>query len=139
MALTFSAQVKAFAELSRKKVELIVKQSAQDVFDLATTTQPGVEATGGSFQIGKVPVDLGDLINSFRIGLNGTQGGDRGAVALTIAGMELGDSVTGVFTSDHALPVEYGTANMAGRFFVLTAAQQWQAIVAANAAKARAI
>ena len=131
--------MQAFADKSKAKMELVVKQSAQDVFGLATTTQPGVEATGGSFEIGKVPRDIGDLIGSFRIGVNDTESADVNGINLVIAGMELGDSVTGVFKSDHALPIEYGTSKFPGRFYVLTAAQQWQAIVAANAAKARAL
>lgn len=139
MARTFTAQMQAFADRAKEKLELVVKQSAEDVFQMATTTQLSVKATGGSFEIGKVPRDIGDLIGSFRIGLNGSESADANGVSLVIAGMELGDSVTGVFKSDHALPIEYGTINMAGRFYVLTAAQQWQSIVQANAAKARAL
>ena len=139
MASTFTAQMQAFTTRAKEKMTLVVKQSAADVFELATTTQPGVEATGGSFEVGKVPVDTGNLINSFQIGLNGGQGGNAGGVDLVIAGMKLGDSVTGVFTAAYAREVEYGTSKMAGRFYVLSAANQWQAIVSRNAAKARAL
>lgn len=139
MARTFTAQMQTFADRAKEKLELVVKQSAQDVFELATTTQPGVEATGGSFEVGKVPVDTGLLINSFQIGLNGGQGGNAGGVDLVVAGMNLGDSVTGVFTAEYARAVEYGTSKMVGRFYVLSAANQWQAIVSRNAAKARAL
>lgn len=139
MASTFTAQMEAFATRAKEKMTLVVKQSAQDVFELATTTQPGVEATGGKFEVGKVPVDTGNLINSFQIGLNGGRGGNVGGVDLVIAGMKLGDSVTGVFTAAYAREVEYGTSKMAGRFYVLSAAQQWQNIVSRNAAKARAL
>lgn len=139
MASTFTAQMQAFATRANEKMTLVVKQSAQDVFELATTTQPGVDATGGAFEVGKVPVDTGNLINSFQIGLNGGSGARVGGVDLVIAGMKLGDSVTGVFTANYAREVEYGTSKMAGRFYVLSAAQQWQAIVSRNAAKARAL
>lgn len=139
MASTFTAQMQAFTNRAKEKMTLVVKQSAQDVFELATTTQPSVKATGGSFEIGKVPRDWGTLIGSFQIGLNGGKGGDANGVDLVIAGMKLGDSVTGVFTAEYARAVEYGTSKMAGRFYVLSAAQQWQSIVSRNAAKARAL
>jgi hypothetical protein len=139
MARTFTAQMQAFADKSKEKMSLVIRQSAADVFDLATTTQPGVDAAGGSFQVGKVPVDTGFLINSFQIGLNGGSGAGADGVALVVAGMKLGDTVTGTFSAEYARHVEYGTSTMAGRFFVLSAAQQWQAIVSRNAAKARAL
>lgn len=136
MATTFTAQVAEFARLTKEKLELVVKQSASDVFTEATQTQPGVEATGGSFEVGKVPVSTGYLINSFTIGIDGGSGGGRGDIALVVAGMDLGDSVVGAFTAEYGPIVEYGSATMAGRFFVTSAARQWQRIVALNVQKA---
>lgn len=137
---TFTAQVAAFADLTRKKMELVVKQSAQDVFEAAQTPK----ASGG-----RMPVDSGFLRNSMVAGLNGSTamtGAD--AYVMAIAGMDLGDSVFGGWTAKYALRMEYGftgtdalgrTYNQQGNFFALSAAQQWQAIVAQNAAKARAL
>lgn len=131
MTKTFTAQVKAFEELTKEKLELVVKQSAQDVFSIAQTPV----AQGGN-----MPVDTGFLRNSFVSGLNGSTsltGPD--AYVAAIAGMELGDSVFGGWTASYALHVEYGTSRMAGRHFALSAFQQWQAIVNGNAAKAAAL
>mgnify|MGYP003463566278 CR=1 FL=1 len=129
MAQTFAAQLKDFADLTSAKLELVVKQSAQDMFSDAQTPK----ATGGN-----LPVDTGFLRNSFVSALNG-QGAVTGAdaYALTIAGMELGDSIFGGWTAEYARHVEYGTAKMAGSFFALRAAQNWPVIVAKNAQKAR--
>lgn len=127
----FTAQIAAFAEDAKRKMELVVKQSAQDVGDLAQRPV----AKGGN-----MPVDTGFLRNSLVAGLNGTtslSGPD--AYVLAIAGMELGDSVLFGWTANYARYVEYGTQGRAGRFFMLNAAQQWQAIVARNAEKARAL
>lgn len=127
----FTAQIAAFAEDAKRKMELVVKQSAQDVGDLAQLPV----AKGGN-----MPVDTGFLRNSLVAGLNGTtslNGPD--AYVLAIAGMELGDSVLFGWTANYARYVEYGTQGRAGRFFMLNAAQQWQAIVARNAEKARAL
>jgi hypothetical protein len=126
---TFTAQMKEFADLTKAKAELVFKQSAQDVFELAQTPK----AKGGN-----MPVDTGFLRNSLVSQLNG-QGNATGADAyvLTIAGAKLGDSVFGGWTADYALHVEDGTSRMAGNFFAGNAAQQWQRIVELNAAKAR--
>lgn len=112
-------------------MELVVKQSAQDVGDLAQRPV----AKGGN-----MPVDTGFLRNSLVAGLNGTTGlSGPDAYVLAIAGMELGDSVMFGWTANYARYVEYGTRGRAGRFFMLSAAQEWQAIVARNAEKARAL
>lgn len=131
MTRSFTAQIKAFRDLTEQKLELVVKASAQEVFKTAQTPKA---------QGGRMPVDTGFLRNSFVSGLNGStslSGAD--AYVLAVAGMGLGDTVFGGWTADYAKHVEYGTSRMAGSFFALNAAQQWQAIVSRNAAKARAL
>lgn len=125
----FTAQIAAFAEKSKAKLELVVKQSAQDVGEIAQTPV----AKGGN-----MPVDTGFLRNSLVAGLNGTTsliGPD--SYVLAIAGAEIGDSIFFGWTANYARPVEYGAQGRAGRFFMLNAAQQWQRIVSQNAEKAR--
>lgn len=127
----FTAQIQAFAQRSKEKLELVVKQSAQDVFDIAQRPV----AKGGN-----MPVDTGTLRNSLTSGLNGADGVEAPeSYVLIIAGMELGDVMLGKWTAGYARYVEYGTQGRAGRFFMLNAAQQWQAIVSRNAEKARAL
>ena len=140
MTVTFTAQLEKFADLSRKKMELVFKQSAQDVFETAQAPK----AQGGN-----MPVDTGFLRNTFVAGANGAQnltGPD--AYVLAIAGADLGGSVFGGWTAAYALRMEYGfvgtdsrgrTYNQPGNFFALNASQQWQAIVARNVAKAQAL
>lgn len=141
---TFTAQIADFAEKAQRKAELVLKQSAQDVFEIAQTTKaseaknPKVNKarTGGNG--GNLPVDTGNLVNTFMSELNGAGRVDGpNAYVMTIAGMELGDAVFGGWTAKYAKHVEYGTSKMAGSFFALRAAQQWQAIVQRNAEKAR--
>lgn len=140
MAKTFTAEVERFADLTRRKMELVFKQSAQDVFEIAQTPK----ANGGN-----LPVDTGFLRNTFVSGLNGTTSATGpDAYVMTIAGAELGDSVIGGWTAAYALRMEYGftgtdasgrSYNQQGNFYALGAARQWQAIVARNAAKARSL
>jgi hypothetical protein len=128
----FEAQVAEFARLTKEKMLLVVKQSAQDVFEAAQTSK----ALGGN-----MPVRTGYLRNtSFVAGLNGSftqEGGD--SYVLVIAGMELGDFMIGGWKASYARHVEYGTSKMAGSFFALRAAMEWQAIVARNVQKAQAL
>lgn len=129
MAKVFAAKVKQFADLTREKLELVVKQSAQDMYSIAQTPVA---------QGGRMPVDTGFLRNSFVSGLNGTTnltGPD--AYVTAIAGMELGDTVFGGWTAEYARYVEDGAMGRPGRFYALGAAQEWQRLVEINAQKAR--
>lgn len=134
----FSAQVEAFVTKAKLKLETVVKEAAQDVFRIAQTPV----AQGGN-----MPVDTGFLRNTFVSELNGgglTSGPD--AYILSIAGYELGDTIFGGWTAEYAMRMEYGFVgedaagrnfNQAGRFFMNSAAQQWQQIVARHAAEIR--
>lgn len=122
---TFTAQIKGFADRSREKIEAVVKQSAQDVFSIAQTPKA---------QGGRMPKDTGFLQGSLVSELNGaTVGKGTDSYLLAIAGAEIGDTIFAGWTADYAKHMEYGTSRVAGNFYMLNAAQQWQAIVARNA------
>lgn len=126
---TFTAQIKAFADRTQEKIEAVVKQSAQEVFSIAQTPKA---------QGGRMPVDTGFLRNSLIASLNGsTVGGGADAYVLAVAGAELGDTIFAGWTANYARFMEYGTSKTPANFFMLSAAQQWQAIVAKNAALVR--
>jgi hypothetical protein len=129
------ANLGQWSEKVQRNLDLVVKGSIQDVGEIMTRRQPSIKETG-TFEVGKVPVDTGELINSQEGSLNGgvVAAGDIDYAAL-VAGMELGDTVQAVFTAPHARPMEYGVSGkFPGRFFVRNAVQNWQAIVHANAA-----
>ena len=122
---TFTAQVMAFTDRANEKLEAVIKQSAQEVFATAQTPKA---------QGGRMPVDTGFLRNSLIAQLNGaTVGGGADAYTLAIAGAEAGDVIFGGWTANYARHQEYGTSRMAGNFYMLGAAQQWQQIVSRNA------
>lgn len=122
---TFTAQIKAFADKSKEKIEAVVKQSAQEVFSIAQTPKA---------QGGRMPVDTGFLRSSLIASLNGsTVGSGSDAYVMAVAGAELGDVIFAGWTAKYARFQEYGTSRMPGNFYMLGAAQQWQAIVARNA------
>ena len=81
-----------------------------------------------------MPVDTGFLRGSLIAQLNGStvsKGSD--AYTMAVAGMNLGDAVFAGWTANYARHMEYGTSKTPGNFYMLSAAQQWQAIVARNA------
>ena len=120
----FTAQIDSFIAKSKRKLEAVVKQSAQEVFEVAQTPV----AMGGN-----MPVDTGFLRNSLISGVNGVFNLDGyDSYVLAIAGMELGDVMAGHWTANYAVHQEYGSNGREGRFFMRGAAQRWQAIVSMN-------
>lgn len=119
---------------------LVMKEATQSVYDAMTERQAGVEQTGGSFVVGKVPVDTGLLINSVQININGgmvAKGANKMPpdIVAGLVGMDLGDTIEAAFTAEYARHVEYGTSSMGGRFFVRQAVADWQGHVDRAAAK----
>lgn len=141
MAGTFTAQIADFEKKTLQNLRYIAAESIQDVMEAAQTPQPSVKKTGGSFEIGKIPQDVGDLIKSLVSSLNGGAGqaGQTSYVAI-IAGLEIGDVMTFEWVSDHAAPMEFGftTKNgtqVPGRHFVGANAAKFQDFVSRHAAE----
>lgn len=127
MALSFEAQVAGHVARYRERLEAVYKQSAQDV--IADAQVPVAKG-------GRMPVDTGFLRNSLQTSLNGSTsltGAD--SYVLTIAGAELGDVIEAGWTANYARAVEYGARGRPPRFFMRGAAQRWETIVQANAAR----
>lgn len=129
MAGKFTAQIGVFADRAKEKLETVIKQSAQEVFSIAQTPKA---------QGGRMPVDTGFLRNSLIATLNGSAvGSGADAYVMAVAGAEIGDTIFAGWAAEYARHMEYGTSKTPGNFYMLSAAQQWQAIVARNAALVR--
>lgn len=140
MPSTFAASVRNWTAKAKRNAKLVIAEASENVYMSMTTMQAGVKETGGSFEIGKVPVDWGYLVGSTEVSLNGVvmSTGSQGQPADftgVVLGMQLGDPIEAVFTAEYGPHVEYGTENMQGRFFVRQAVAQWPAFIAAAAAK----
>lgn len=144
---TFEAQVKEWAELTKKNLRYVAASSIQDVVEAAQTPQPSAKRTGGTFIEGRIPVDTADLINSLRSGI-GSAGDVMGAQSYTvaIAGFEVGDTLTFEWTQPYALRIEQGFVgtdskgrqyNQAGRHFVGANAARFSDFVEARVAEVR--
>lgn len=124
-------------------LEALIKQAVQELVTEMQTTH---------FQGGLNRVDHGWHLASFQIVLNGepqlpTREAPDGVasawsgaeIALQIAGMELGDTITGSYGMAYSMRLEYGftgtdslgrTYNQPAYAFVRSAAQNWASIVA---------
>ena len=126
MAL-FSAQIAAEIAQIKNGLEMVVRQSAQDVLEDASRPV----AQGGS-----MPVVTGTLRNSLAVALNAEPTASTGPdVTLQLAGFEMGDTISARWTANYATYVEYGARGRPGRAFVRQAAQKWASFIAANAAR----
>lgn len=131
MAKTFTAQIEAFRDLTLKNMRYVAAEAIQDVVEAAQTPQLPVARTGGTFEIGKIPVDTKALINSLSV-----DGGPESEVAYAaaIAGFEIGDKMQFHWTSDHAMPMEAGFTTqsgtqVSGRHFVGANAERFSEFV----------
>jgi hypothetical protein len=138
MAGNFTADVRNWTEKAKRNVDLVLRGSAQDVSELASIAKDGL-VRGAPFEVGVVPVDQGQLIGSIVVEIDGAivGSGSLGQApdyTAALAGFEAGEIMQLSFTAPYARIIEYGRQGVPGRFFVRNAAQQWPAIVEANAA-----
>ncbi len=111
--------------------------SISDVMEGAQQTQIGFGQGATSFEVGKIPVDTGELVNSLTV--DGAKGAD---VTVAIAGLEIGDTMRFAWTAPHALPIEMGWTtstgrNVPGRFFMSTNAAKFPEHVNRRAAEVK--
>ena len=144
---SFTADLERFRDLTREKMTKVMRQSVDDVLQAAQTRQPGVKETGGTFELGKIPVDLGNLVASLASEVNGAQiAAGEASYTLALAQAEAGDVMRFAWTAPYALRIELGFSgedalgrkyNVQGRHFVGQNAARWPEIVAANAQKVK--
>lgn len=142
MPKSFALQIAEWVDDTIDDVRSVATEATQDLMEAAQTPQLGV-SRGGVFEVGKIPVAEGDLINSLVAGLNGsTLANGQTAYGVAIAGFELGDVMEFGWTQEYALNIEYGWTTSAGkqvpgRHFVGANVARWQEFVEAAVRKVR--
>lgn len=132
--MSFQKQVRQFRDKTVDKVDAIYRASIRDVIQQATTEQPSVKITGGSFEVGKLPVDTGQLAESLYLSINGNlRMGVRDTFRREVDKVKATDKVAFGWTAPHAIKMEFGDGLVAGRFFATKAANRWYTFVNANA------
>ena len=124
---------KCVNKVERRK-EAVTRQATNDLFVRASRTAPGV-MRGGHVVAGYVPRHKGFLAASAVSSLNGsTSLSGENAYVLTVAQMKAGDTAFLGWTAAYARRLHYD-----GWLWVDSAANDWQSIVAAAAARAKAM
>lgn len=148
----FQAQVSDWVLQAKERIELVVKESAQEV--VAEMQAPGPSVANPSFsgdgRTGNMPVASGFLRASLMAStdapiLRSVENPDpeakytynAGQVSLVIAGAQLGQALYFTYGANYARHVEYGARGRPGRAFVRLAAQKWPQIVARVSAQAQ--
>lgn len=135
---TFAAGVRGWAKKTKADTRRILQDSLFDTLEMMQTSQPSVELTGGSFEVGKIPVKSSELIRSLASELNGAQlGQGEMSYQLVIAQIKGGDRAVFSWTAAHARPIEYGWTTstgkeVGGRHYVGHNAAKWPTTVADN-------
>lgn len=130
---TFAASVGNWCKLVPEALEIVFKESAQEV-----VTQLNALA----------PVDTGFLRASLRastsampaLSLSNPGGAftvDAGEIVLVIAGAEIGDTIYLGYTAKYGAFVHYGSGGRPGRPWVDMVSQRWAQIVQQKAAEVK--
>ena len=126
-----AANMKGWTEKQKGNASLIVRQSIQDMSEIAQTPKA---------QGGRMPVDTGFLRNSYTA--EGLTGPD--AYVAAVGSFQIGGVFQAGWTAAYARRMESGfvgqdslgrTYNVSGNFYMEYALSQWQAINDANAKK----
>lgn len=123
----FIADVSAWADKTKEQMLRVAKQSIQDVVEQAQTPV----AQGGD-----MPVDTGFLRNSLEVTTRGVTLEGPDSYVLGLSALELGDPFNVAWTAEYSIARHYlvGTTK-GGGLWRDKAAQRWEGIVQANAAK----
>ena len=133
MTESYTADVDAWARASDKRLNVIVRQSTQDLFSLTTRTAPA-KARGGEVKPGFVPRDTGFLAASAQILINGRQTGEgEDAAEFAIVGMEAGDTAILAWSAVYSKRVHYE----GGWLWIDTHAPKWPDLVSRNVERAK--
>lgn len=139
---SFKAQVDGWVGETKGRMGAVHRESAQRIVSIMQTPR----AAGGNLR-----VDTGflraSLVATTSLALPmqrdkpdgpASFSYDGGQVNLVIAGADIKDPITAVYTADYARPREYGARGQPGDRWVALAAQQWPRVVNEVVAEAKA-
>lgn len=126
----FLDQIRSWRRKTEDRGDLIYTDAVKQLVQAAGRTQESVQFTGGSFEVGKVPVLSGELAESQTVTNNGLIVASGIGAYSRVPLLQLKSSTAMHFSAPHARWVEYGTSKFRGRFFVRNAVQGWSGYVA---------
>lgn len=146
MGQTFAAQIGAWAQRVEGALEVVFKESAQELTEQLDALlvqmvyngppSPNYNRTG--FLRASLQASTSAMPQLVRDNPGAAVPADLGDVVLVIAGADLGDTLYLGYTASYAAYVHYGANGAAPRPWVTLVAQRWNEIVAAKAAEVKA-
>ncbi|CAN7168973.1 hypothetical protein [Brevundimonas sp. LjRoot202] len=139
---SFSAKISDWVRETKERRDAVHKESAQRVVEIMQTPRGAgghmrvdtgflraslIATTGQSLP---ATTDKPDVPTAFSY--------DAGQINLTIAGAEISQPLTFVYTASYARPREYGAHGQPGDRFVALAAQRWPQVVTQVCEEAKA-
>lgn len=142
---TLEQSLVLFRKKGIRNMKYVAGMAIKDVMEGAQTPQTSAKFTGGSFQVGKIPVLDNILRESLWSGKNNA-GWIRGSTSyLTVTtGLQLGDVISFVWSSPYSMRIEKGFRgvdrlgrhfNQAGRFYLATNMAKFHSYLQARAAE----
>lgn len=130
---SFSAQVRAFTDKAKERMDIVHRESAQRVVEVMQRDRSmggNLRVDTGYLRASLVATTTGILppvtfkpegVSSFSY--------NPGPINLVILNADIKDPITVVYTANYSTAREYGSRGQPGDRWVALAAQQWQAVV----------
>lgn len=129
----FSSQVSAWVAETKDRRDRVYRESAKRIIAIMQTprSQGGNLRFDTGFLRASLVVSLTDALPQQTIKPDGVDhfAYDAQATNLVIAGADIKDPITAVYTANYARPREYGAKGQTPDRFVALAAQRWQQVV----------
>lgn len=131
---SFAAQVGNWCEKVPNALEVVFKESAQELVSQLTELAP----VDTGFLRASLMASTSAMPQLTRVNPGVPVPSDLGDIVLVINGADLGDTIFLGYTANYAAYVHYGARGNPPRPWVTMAAQRWESIVASKAAEVKA-
>lgn len=138
---SFSAQISIWVKETRERRDAVYRGSAQRIVEIMQTPR----GAGGNLRVdtgflrASLVVTTSTALPPQTIKPDGPWAFsyDAAATSLVIAGADIKDPITAVYTANYARPREYGARGQAGDRWVALASQRWPEVVEQECAEAK--
>lgn len=138
----FSAKISSWVKETRERRDAVYRGSAQRIVEIMQTPRAeggNLRVRDGFLRASLVATTSGALpVQTFKPAEGVPYAYDAAAINLVIAGAEINEPITAVYTANYARPREYGARGQAGDRWVALASQRWPQVVEQECAEARA-
>jgi hypothetical protein len=135
--LTFSSAVSDWVRQTEQRMTAVFRESTQRIIEQMQMRVP-VDTGFARASIRVSTSEMPSILPEFKGQEDRAYPYDGAAIALVIAGAEIGETIYVGYTAAYAVALEYGHSKQAPAGFVRLAAQNWPQIVAEVSSEAQA-